>query len=868
MNHELKNDAVALTFLEDGQLQLCNLRSGGERTLRWPAFCLGVGEHVITSRNCEAGEAVVGEGELQFPYRHEVTGIDLTVTYALWDGGLRKSLQIAGTDQPTPHRVYVDLQPVAEEEVTVVGFEARKAADYLEQEGEEASGGVIPGCGYPLFVSDWFVGMEHAGAFTVLAGDNLEAYHHPTWQDGKLPAVPVIWGAASSPETVRAALDDYTRTIRLPRLDSFVVSLCTFWSDPYIGSMEYEVSIEGYRRYLQAMLDLGVVPDVLTLDAGWNDRRSILHFKDDPDDAKLQAFAEEVRALGVDLSLWICRNGPMGFDPEWAKTEGYAVGGGLASHYSGDNYLVMMDKRWEQNLGDRLVELTGIIGTRHFKLDWDNECATHEDFAEVYPTPSHVREETLNSWARLEDRMLALNPKVLTRDGWWPSPWLLAHGSHLFLPNSGDCEYSHWPARTQRDRAINHRDAINHKVFVADRSPVPLDPMDNHEFAQAPRNPVQDDPRTWLDNLILTFLRGTSYITLFLNPEGLQDWQAAGLRGVLSWARAHAHELLVDGARMVLGDPGVGEVYGFLHPIVPSVSWEGPLAPTGDEAEIEASGPSHTEESPEGAWLVLRNPSVEPQPAHLELAQWLGYEPGAVWQVYPHWEKIGGDRVLLGHEVQLLRVFKTDPGELSPLPTEPFMVREHNSEYHYLFPGNRTLSEQIGPSVAPLMQLPELAAESFVETSEPGAASRQWFATIPHRMAEPELLITLRGPQEILDRASIECSTSRYEGGRGEHYLTVKRVGRKPNHGYGTKRFMEPLEDRRRDDYVFSLPAGGRVSLTVQLIGEGVEALQWEAWLTGWEAPARQVMLLDHPPVPGPQLPPHPHGFPRSLKLL
>lgn len=867
MNQQLKNAAVELTFVEDGVLQVRNLRSGSERALRWPAFCLGLGDQVITSRNCTAGEPNASDGALRLSYRAEACDLEIVVTYSLWGGGFRKSLTVTGNGHPTPHRVYLDLQPVTPEEVTITGFEAlAEAGEVADQEGEETLFGRMPGCGYPVYLGDWFVGAEHAAAFTVVAGGNLEVYHHPSWQDGGLATVPVVWGAATTPESVRAALDDYTAALRLPRLNSFLVSLCSFWSDPYVGGMEYDVSVEGYRRYLQSALDLGLTPDVLTLDAGWNDRRSILHFKRDADDAALQAFAEQVRGRGLNLSLWISRNGPMGFDPHWAGEQGYAVGKGLGAAYSGEEYLVMLDRHWERDLGDRLVELTGIIGATHFKIDWDNECASNARFAELYPTPDHVREETLNSWARIAERLRALNPRVVTRDGWWPSPWLLAHGSHLFLPASGDCEYAAWPARTQRDRSLNHRDAMYYKVFVADRSPVPLDAFDNHEFAQAPRNPVQEDRRTWLDNLVLTFTRGTSYITLFLNPEGLHGWQAEQLAQVLSWARGRARELLVRGARMVLGDPAAGEVYGFLHPLEAGGEAPGVAAVDDDEAAVAP-----------GAWLVLRNPSVEPQTVHLDLPAWLGYTPASVWQVYPYWERVTGQRTLLGHEVLLLRAFREDPGELSPVPHEPFMVHRHDAEYQYLFPGNQPVSPggaegagefSIGPAVDPLMQLPELRAESPVEHNEPGLARRQWFVTVPHRMAEPELLVTLRGPQEALDGVSVDCSGSRYEGGSGEHFFSVERLGRKPNHGYGTRRFLPPAGSRERDDYVFRLPAGGRVSVTVEVRGAGAEELQWQAWLTGWEGPARQVMILDHPPLPGPVLPRHPHGFARSVKLL
>ena len=56
---------------------------------------------------------------------------------------------------------------------------------------------------------------------------------------------------------------------------------------------------------------------------------------------------------------------------------------------------------------------------------------------------------------------------------------------------------------------------------------------------------------------------------------------------------------------MVLGSPAFGEVYGFLHP------------------------------SDGSAWLLLRNPSAEPQAVDLGVDYGLGYVPGAIRQVYP-----------------------------------------------------------------------------------------------------------------------------------------------------------------------------------------------------------------------------------------
>ena len=72
---------------------------------------------------------------------------------------------------------------------------------------------------------------------------------------------------------------------------------------------------------------------------------------------------------------------------------------------------------------------------------------------------------------------------------------------------------------------------------------------------------------------------------------------------------------------------------------------------------------------------------------------------------------------------------------------------------------------------------------------------------------------------------------------------------------------------RDRDDYVFPVPDGGYSSVTVDAPGPDTEHRSVEAWLQGYEAPARQTLVNDLAPCQGPLLPMHPYGFARWKRL-
>jgi len=728
----LENGSVLLAWGDDA-LYVTNKLSGSTRRFSFPAFALRIGGKDLTP---EDFSLILRQEEAQgqvFVYRCDRAGISAEVRYFL-EGEMpwfRKTLTLtAPQGMPTPDRVWVDVQDAPPTPRRRVGYGLRGGPEAEEQKALDTYGsGGQAGCGYPVYVGDWFCGLEHPTGFC-LPGNRLQLYHHPVWDEGGvIRSFPAVFGAAFDHKSVPQAFMDYVWHIRLPRLERPFITVSAGWSTRAIGAGEYLDSFETHEAFLRGLQELGLHPDALALDAGYFERRSLYRHKgDDEQDTRFRQFSDWVREQGFSLSLWVSHNGRTGLDMDWVRQQGWLTGDGPGT-YTGLDFVVMMQPEFEDAIARRFEQLVGDIGAVHLKIDWDNECATCGAFSDKYPTHDHVREASVLAFNRIDRRLRNRSPQLITRNGWWPSPWWLCWANHVWLVDSGDGEYAAWPSRTQRDRDNTHRDAMYYQITRRAETPVPLDAYDNHGFAHALDNPFSDEPHTWLDNAVLAFTRGTTYLHMPICPEGLRQWQADSLQGVLNWLCDHAHELGVKGTRMVGGHPGYGEVYGFLHP------------------------------SEDSAWLMLRNPSPQPQPTTLPLGQWLDWAPGTMRQVYPFWQELSplSRLMLLGHEVCLLRLEREPSPDPSPIAGVPFMVQAVDGQFEYLVPGTRTLAEGIGPTVHPYMQIRELSVEKTKDGPIEGGRRLQWFLGVPHRFERAEVIVTLRGAAEALDGITLQA---------------------------------------------------------------------------------------------------------------
>ena len=704
-------------------------------------------------------------------------------------------------DLPTPDYIEIDRQTVDDETLRFYGYIPSGQKDDPTV-GEEEGSGVTPECGYPLIGKDFFTGLAHPAGFNQVVEENgsVKTYslrHHPVWKDGKLETVEAVYGRSDTPFE---AFKEYIDSIRIPLpLDPYF-AFCSFWSDPYVGNYEYEVTGRAMKKFIKAFEKFGLEPDAYTFDAGWQNRKSIFQPKEGLD---LNDFDK--------LSLWISHNGPMGTDPEYLKSCGYEIGKGRSSGYCGEGYAVMLDEKYEEAVRQRFSELAKKVS--HFKIDWDNECATNEKFAEKYPSRDHVREGHVNATMRIMKSIREAHPDILARVGlFWPSPWALLLGQQVFVVHSGDSEYSSVPSLHQRAAAATHRDFMYYNMFVRDRNLVPFNSLDNHEFPNSIRNVFLDDDRTWMDNLIHCVMRGSTYFTWTVQPESLTPYRIEAMKQVMEFTRAYKAKCIVKDGFMVGGNPGLGEVYGFKQ----------------------------------NNWVMLRNPA--PMPQYFELPE----EWGNAVQFYPVFAQTPRRILLLPEEIKVFEL------TADKLPYDvPFYVENGNC----YFPGSLRITEEASPIVDDLHCVPDITFEDVTFDEENG--NLLFSLTTPYRMDPLELRLAIPAGSKL------RVTGSRYGGIRTTGSTFAPAITQIPQGvpGYGENH--NPVEHDWKDDYYsIPVPPGGK-TYYVFMFGSGIKKEDIKLWCLGYEPSSRGSVKLEQQLLGFDSVtPPHsPAGFPRAKEL-
>lgn len=763
--------------IRDGRLEFAGF------SLEYPAVELSIGGKILEWSPC--GRGLFRSG-----------GITMRVRYTPIEKGFRKELEITSDcEMPTPDYLIVDRQRIDDPGLRMKGYVASAEECSMELSDEEG-GGVMPGCGYPLIGDRIFAALEHQAGFNIIRerqkGSVLyELRQHPVWEKGRLCTMSAVFAAAPDPEKAFRA---YLEKIRLPGGERALFSFCSFWSEPYTGNYEYTIGGDNYRSFVKAFSTLDLHPDVYTLDAGWQDRRSVFQAKaavgGDKGLVKLRKFLEK---NGASLSLWVSHNGPMGMDPEYLASIGIATGRGFSSTYRGDGFGVLLDEKLEKALTERFAALCGKkIGAVHLKMDWDNDCASAPQFKEKYPTRNHVREASVNVQNRIALAIRRVNPDVRLRHGWWPSPWQLCYAEHLFLADSGDCEYTSIPSLTQRDASFTARDIQYYHHYRRDGGMVPLNAIDNHDFPQAPRNPFAGSDGVWSNAAVWAVMRGTGYQPWTLQPEALTDTQCGILRRVMSFARANEKLLFGSEGAMIGGNPRHGEIYGFSHRY--------------GETEIWA----------------FRNPLPIPQ-VFSGLPECR--EGEALYQIYPDCRNVNGKLLFAPHEVKIIqksrRRFK--------FPARPFQIRDGRM----VFPASAVVSKEISPMVAEVYQIPEFTIPEAMDQQIPGG-KRYWFKLrAPYRMNECALIFRLKG--ENIDGITPKLYVSRSERATGNCFPVPYSEIFCGNPGRGESRNPGEMPAWGRI-FQAAVPCGGNGCFRLELRGPSCEV---EVWAYGSESFSR-----------------------------
>ena len=334
----------------------------------------------------------------------------------------------------------------------------------------------------------------------------------------------------------------------------------------------------------------------VVLDDGWDD----FHKLWSPDPQRFpQGFAPLHSALethGAKLGLWMSPLG--GYSLNLLRRLFFSLGQGFEKSPLG---FCIAGKHYSQWFQNQMLKSVREDGIAYFKLD---------NLTARCPFPQHGHRVGRFGQAGLSDAFIAVmdavkaaKPEVvlnITR-GAWLSPWWLKHCDVVW---PGGLDYWFAGAGSKRQQSITYRDTVLYKRLRIEQAQFPIHSLMTHGIIKGQLQDLGDrgeNLRDFQDDATMYFGRGVMMWELYLTPATLSAEEWRFLEKTIAWAGKNAE--LLQNSRMVLGDPGRGEVYGYAHR----------RGPTG--------------------LLVLRNPAATEQCLKLDWSILLGQEFVKIRQV-------------------------------------------------------------------------------------------------------------------------------------------------------------------------------------------------------------------------------------------
>lgn len=523
--------------------------------------------------------------------------VRLLLEWSAPEGLLRKWAEFRLMDGRAP----VLLKEVVLEQVALGGAKVR-----LEGSGVQS---------YPAFWSGFFAGIEFPVAATRLEGERLLVAHRPGWtlQNGEWrPSRRAVFGTVC-PGNERQGFMRYIAAHR-PKPVGLHVNYNSWWTSPAPFYRERDI-LNLMGQFEQNLFrPYNVSFDTFCIDMGWAEPRSVWEIKKDLFPAGFSRIEQSARKMGTSLGLWIsptaCYHDAL--DPEWARTNLET----FRSPHSGGRGIQMCclgGKRYATAFRARLVELVQNYSIRHVKLDgYGLECPeTGHGHAPGLLSAEAIAEGGIAAF----DAVRQVQPQIWLEStcfGWNPSPWWLFHVNSVIGTFGDDAPRGRVPAPVYRESYTTGRDYFN--LQGAARLPVPI-------VAQEVLGVIHQTPDPFMNDAVVTALRGHAFLPLYLNPAYLDEPRWRALAQFLQWSRKNA--------------PLLEET----TPILPASWREGKVPQFSGEAVMprEPYGYAHWKQ---GRGLVaLRNPWLAPQNIALRLDASLGVESRAknleVVSLYP-----------------------------------------------------------------------------------------------------------------------------------------------------------------------------------------------------------------------------------------
>lgn len=448
----------------------------------------------------------------------------------------------------------------------------------------------------PVFLRGLFVGIEFPIAATRVENDQIILAHRPgrRLQPGVWHETRKAVYAPTAPGEERDAFARYLAAHR-PGPTGLHVNYNSWWSAPIHYSQN---DILKLMRIFEEKLarPFAISFDTFCIDMGWSDIHALwqIDLKTFPEGfMPIQRSAERMNSR---LGLWVSPSNtysPRSFDNAWAAANGYEtfpIGKRRAACLAGPRYATAFR--------ERLIEMATRYGVRQFKFDGHRpECpeSTHghepgalsaEPIAEsIIATFTAIHQAAPDAWLET------------TCFGWNPSPWWLFHVNSIIGTFGNDCPYGRVPCPVYRESYTTSRDFYN--LQGAARLSAPI-------WAQEVLGIIHQDAEPFLNDAIMALMRGHMFLPVYIDPRHMNDARWRTFAEYLRWARRHAAAL------------------EHTVPILPAAWTNGSVPKFTHNADMPREPYGYAHRHAEGALIALRNPWIQPQPAHVNLATILG----------------------------------------------------------------------------------------------------------------------------------------------------------------------------------------------------------------------------------------------------
>jgi len=436
--------------------------------------------------------------------------------------------------------------------------------DGLAVDGPAVTGEPVPynagpvGLGQPLFAEGFFAGVEHPMA------ENLAPAPGGVDLAGGGASCALALAVDLGPQAYRTPASvvgaggleqfwDYVDTLRPvpPRLVTLTNNWYHLGAPLTMDEAGVRAEVDGFAAVAERH---GLALDFVALDDGWEgewEPGTGLWGRMAP-----SRFPNGLGPLGPTIGLWLSAFGGYGARREarlaWAAKHGFEIDRQA-------RVLCAAGARYRAHLVDALTRWTE-AGVGYWKLDGMSFTCSETDHGHV--TGPGARTAQADLFADLVAVIRAVRPDAVVAFtiGSHPSPWWLAAVDFVWRGGLDDTAAKHPGSRL--DRFDTYIDTCLQAYRPAAYPVSALVTFSIVESEAASYRGDDSGPDGWARHCWLAVGRGTLHQDLYVAPDSLSDAEWAVLAEALAWARER--EDVLARSRRVLGDPGAGEVYGFL----------------------------------------------------------------------------------------------------------------------------------------------------------------------------------------------------------------------------------------------------------------------------------------------------------------